>query len=31
MRKKNRDIRECVIETAVKMFAKKGFFRTTVD
>jgi TetR/AcrR family fatty acid metabolism transcriptional regulator len=31
MRKKNKDIRERVITTAVKMFAKKGFFRTTVD
>jgi TetR/AcrR family fatty acid metabolism transcriptional regulator len=31
MRKKSKDIRERVITTAVKMFAKKGFFRTTVD
>jgi AcrR family transcriptional regulator len=31
MRKKNKDIRERVINTAVKMFAEKGFFRTTVE
>jgi TetR/AcrR family fatty acid metabolism transcriptional regulator len=31
MRKKNKDIRERVIKSAVKMFAEKGFFRTTVE
>ncbi len=31
MRKKNKDIRELVINTAVKMFAKKGYFRTTME
>ena len=31
MRKKNKDIKERVINAAVKIFAKKGFYRTTVE
>lgn len=31
MRKKNKDIRERVINSAVKMFSEKGFYRTTVE
>ncbi|UCC12266.1 MAG: TetR/AcrR family transcriptional regulator [candidate division WOR-3 bacterium] len=31
MRKKNKDIRERVINTAVKIFAKTGYFRTTME
>lgn len=31
MRKKNQDTKEKIIEVALKVFGKKGFFKTTVD